>query len=79
MEKIIKLDDMNQGRLLLCFIDNKLHIGLYDGKDSFEHAPIFKEINEGQVRENISTDIKQITMFIDELDLDNDLFRREAK
>lgn len=79
MEKIIKLDDMNQGRLLLCFIDNKLHIGLYDGKDSFEHAPIFKQINEEQVRNNISNDIKQITMFIDELDLDNDLFRREAK
>lgn len=79
MEKIIKLDDMNQGRLLLCFIDNKLHIGLYDGKDSFEHAPVFKQINEEQVRNNISTDIKQITMFIDELDLDNDLFRREAK
>ena len=79
MEKIIKLDDMNQGRLLLCFIDNKLHIGLYDGKDSFEHAPIFKQINEEQVRSNISNDIKQITMFIDELDLDNDLFRREAK
>lgn len=79
MEKIIKLDDMNQGKLLLCFIDNKLHIGLYDGKDSFEHAPIFKQINEEQVRSNISNDIKQITMFIDELDLDNDLFRREAK
>ena len=79
IEKIIKLDDMNQGRLLLCFIDNKLHIGLYDGKDSFEHAPIFKQINEEQVRNNISNDIKQITMFIDELDLDNDLFRREAK
>ena len=79
MEKIIKLDDMNQGRLLLCFIDNKLHIGLYDGKDSFEHAPVFSQINEEQVRNNISNDIKQITMFIDELDLDNDLFRREAK
>ena len=79
MEKIIKLDDMNQGRLLLCFIDNKLHIGLYDGKDSFEHAPIFKQINEEQVRNNNSNDIKKITMFIDELDLDNDLFRREAK
>ena len=79
MEKIIKLDDMNQGRLLLCFIDNKLHIGLYDGKDSFEHAPVFSQINEEQVRSNISNDIKQITMFIDELDLDNDLFRREAK
>ena len=79
MEKIIKLDDMNKGRLLLCFIDNKLHIGLYDGKDSFEHAPIFSKIYEEHIRNNISTDIKQITMFIDELDLDNDLFRREAK
>ncbi len=77
-EKIIRLDDMNQGRLLLCFIDNKLHIGLNDGKDSFEHCPIYTKINEEKVRENVSNDIKQITMFVDELNLDNDLFRREA-
>ena len=35
MEKIERLDDNNKGKLLLCFINNRLHIGLYDKKDSF--------------------------------------------
>ena len=78
MEKIMKLDQLNDGKLLLCFVDNKLHVGLYDGKDSFEHAPIFSAINPEQIKTNIATDISKITMFIDELDLDNDLFRREV-
>ena len=75
MEKIKKLDQMNTGKILLCFIDNKLHIGLYDNKDSFEHGSVFKELNETEITQNISKDINQITMFVDELNLDNDLFK----
>ena len=78
MEKIMKLDQMNSGKLLLCFINNRLHIGLYDGKDSFEHAPIWKKIDPEQTKSKIAADINQITMFVDELDLDNDLFRKEV-
>ena len=78
MEKIMRLDQMNSGKLLLCFINNRLHIGLYDGKDSFEHAPIWKKIDPEQTKSKIAADINQITMFVDELDLDNDLFRKEV-
>ena len=76
MEKIRNLDERNDGRLLLCFIDNKLHVGIYNYEDSFEHQSVFKPTDEEKTRNNISTDIQKITMFIDELELDNDLFKK---
>jgi hypothetical protein len=54
-----------------------LHVGIQNNKDSFEHS-IFTKINENKVIEEISKDIKLITSFVDELDLDNDLFRKEV-
>lgn len=77
MERIKKLTNNISGKLLFCFVDNKLHIGIQNGKDSFEHS-IYKEINEEQVINEISKDIKLITDFVDELSLDNTLFRREV-
>ena len=77
MEKIKNLDERNEGRLLLCFIDNKLHVGIYNYEDSFEHKSVFKPIDEEKTRNDISTDIQKITMFVDELELDNDLFKRK--
>lgn len=77
MEKIRNLDERNDGKLLLCFIDNKLHVGIYNYEDSFEHKSVFKPIDEEKTRNEISTDIQKITMFIDELELDNDLFKRD--
>lgn len=78
MEKIDNLEKRNKGRILLCFINNQLHVGLYDGKDSFEPSSCFKEINEEEELKRASVDIEQITMFVDELQLDNTLFRREV-
>lgn len=77
MEKIKKLTSNISGKLLFCFIDNKLHVGIQNNKDSFEHG-IFTKINEEKVTNEISQDIKLITNFVDELSLDNDLFRREV-
>lgn len=75
MERLMNLDEMNSGKLLLCFVDNKLHVGIYDNKDSFEHGSVFKKIDQEETVSNISEDIKKITMFVDELELDNDLFK----
>ena len=77
MEKIKTLTTNINGKVLFCFIDNKLHVGLQNNKDSCEHS-VFKKIDEKQIIENISKDIKLITNFVDELDLDNDLFRKEV-
>ncbi|MBE6157943.1 MAG: DUF3137 domain-containing protein [Firmicutes bacterium] len=77
MERIKKLSSTIKGSLLFCFVDNKLHIGIYNNEDSFEHG-IFTKINEEKIMNEISTDIKLITNFVDELSLDNDLFRRKV-
>ncbi len=77
MQRIQKLDDENKGKLLFCFIDNKLHIGLFDGKDAFEPKSVFKKIDEEQIISEISEDIKAITQFVDELSLENNLFINE--
>ena len=76
MERIERLANMNKGKLLFCFIDNKLHIGIYDNKDSFEPGSVFKEINVEEILQKISGDIGTITQFVDELNLDNDLFKK---
>ena len=76
MEKITNLVNNTKGKVLLCFIDNKLHIGLYDNKDSFEPGSVFKQIDEAKVNEEINKDVKTITNFVDYLSLDNDLFRK---
>ena len=77
MEKIKKLSNTIDGTLLLCFVNNKLHVGLHNYDDSFE-PDLYKEIDEEKITSEISKDIKQITDFVDELDLDNNLFRREV-
>ena len=77
MEKIKKLSNTIDGTLLLCFVNNKLHVGLHNYDDSFE-PDLYKEIDEEKITSEISKDIKQITDFVDDLDLDNNLFRREV-
>lgn len=75
MEKIKNLTNTVHGKILLCFVDNKLHVGIQNNKDSFEPS-IYTKINEANIIESVSKDIKLITNFVDELDLDNDLFRK---
>lgn len=77
MEKIKSLTEELKGKILLCFINNELHIGFYNNKDSFE-PNLYKKIDETKILEEVSSDIKIITNFIDKLNLDNDLFRKEV-
>lgn len=76
MDKIKKVSNNVSGELLLCFIDNKLHIGLDNNDDSFEPS-MLSNYTEEQINNNILADIKVITNFIDQLNLDNDLFKKE--
>ena len=78
MSKIEKLYELNKGKLLLCFVNNRLHIGIYDNKDSFEPGTVFKKIDEEKTLKRISNDIEMITQFVDELNLDNSLFKKEV-
>lgn len=74
IENIKVLNSNIQGSLLFCFIDNRLHVGLHSGKDSFE-ASIFKKVDEVQAKSKVSQEIDTILKFIDILNLDNTLFK----
>ena len=75
MERIENLAAHNRGKLLFCFVDDRLHIAIHDNKDSFEPGSLFKPIDETAAMEKIRGEILTITQFIDELNLDNTLFK----
>lgn len=79
MERLEKLISINKGKIMLCFIDNKLHVVINDGKDSFEPGSVFKKIDEQKSINKISDEIDTITQFVDELNLDNTLFVKEVE
>ena len=74
MERIQNLAAHNKGKLMFCFVGNKLHIAFQDGKDSFEPGSALKPLNEEKTTQKIRGEIEVITQFIDELSLDNNLF-----
>lgn len=75
MEKIKELNNRLHGSILFCFINNRLHIGLYNNKDLFE-PNILKKIDLQNNHQSVREDILLITSFIDILNLDNNLFRK---
>lgn len=74
MERMKNIEKAINGRITFGFINNRLYIALNNDDDSFEYN-IFKPINEIEIKESIKNDIKIITDFVDELNLDNDLFK----
>lgn len=75
MENIKELNDKVRGKMLFCFVNNKLHVGLDSGQNLFE-PQLFKKINIEENHKQAIEEVKMITHFIDVLDLDNDLFRK---
>ena len=75
IHNILELDSQYNGKLLLGFYDNKLLVGLKDGKDAFEPPSIFKKLDETSETEKITKDIHLITNFVDKLKLDRKLFK----
>ena len=74
MEKIKRLKDDIKSNFSLCFVNNKLYIGLDNSKDLFE--PNMKiNIDIKKEEEKIKDEIKIMTKFIDDLKLDNNLFK----
>ena len=77
MEKIKKLYKELDAPIKLTFMENKLHVAVNNGEDSFEYN-VLNPINEEEIEQDIIKDIKLITDFVNELNLDNDLFKKEA-
>ena len=77
MERLLRLAAQNKGTLLFCFIDNRLHIAIHDKIDSFEPGSVFSRVDEEAALARTQSEIRVITQFIDELNLDNNLFKLE--
>lgn len=72
--KIEKVSAEYDKKMIFCFVDNKLCVGINEGKDSFEPPRPSKPIDEQLEIEKVSHDIKVITDFVDELSLDRKIF-----
>lgn len=78
MERLQGLTKSIKGSFLFCFVNNKLHVGLNNNKDSFEPKSSFFKIKEEKVLSEVTGDIDVITKFVEDLNLDNDLFKKEV-
>lgn len=76
MEKMKNVTKKLNCGIMFCFIDEKLHIAINNDDDSFEWD-VYKIIDEEKIRKNILEDIELIINFINDLNLDNDLFKEE--
>lgn len=75
IQRIEDIASNGKRKILLCFTDNKLHVGLNDNKDAFEPPSARKPLDEKTELEKVQADIKPITEFIDTLKLDKKLFK----
>lgn len=76
MEKIKDIYKKLDCAIMLCFVDNKLHVAIDNLEDSFEYN-VLEPIDEDKINDGITKDIKLITDLVDELNLDNDLFKEK--
>ena len=75
MVKLMDISTRYKHATIFYFLNNQLIIGLDSGKDSFEPPFPFKPIDEAKENAKVSTDIKTITDFVEQLSLDRKLFK----
>lgn len=76
IEKMISIGEKYEGKLLMGFANNQLHVGLYDKKDAFEPPRnCFRALDERREQAKIAEEIRVVTDFVDGLRLDQKIFR----
>lgn len=78
INRIKTLKGKINGPIVLCFVDNKLHVGIDSRTDSFE-PPIIDKINLDDIYKDTYEETREITNFIDELKLDQNIFKLEEE
>lgn len=73
MESMLKFEKENPGKLSFSFLDTKLFVGVNNNKDTFELS-LFRKIDK-QLIESFKRDIQVIYDLIDDLKLNNDIFK----
>lgn len=79
IEKIQNLYEQLKKEICLTFMDGKVYIALNNGEDSFEAPNPLRRLDETAESEKIIGDMKVITDFIDDLDLDHYTIKKSAK
>ncbi|MBQ6841362.1 MAG: DUF3137 domain-containing protein [Bacilli bacterium] len=74
MNKIKNISNKLRSGLIFFFDDNKLHIAINNYDDSFE-PNLYEPIDEHKIKNAIKEDILLITDFVNDLALDNNLFK----
>ena len=74
MERIKEVEQAINGTLLMVFLNNQLHVGVYNNKTTFK-LNVRKKINFEEFATNSIKDLDAIVKFIDILELDNNLFK----
>ena len=75
MNNILELAEKHKGKILLCFLDSHLIVGLNDGKDAFEPPSVFKPLDEKTETKKVADEIGLITSFVDNLKLNRKIFK----
>lgn len=73
MTEMLRLKEVIKGKMLFCFIDNKLHVALCDNKDSFE-PPMFRRLTEEWVTNDVAGEAGEIAAFVDGLKLERKIW-----
>lgn len=76
IDRIETLSASRNGKLLLGFVDNNLHVAINDKQDAFEPPNPLKPIDAEAEFAKVQQDIKTITDFVDFLQLDRKLFKK---
>ncbi len=74
MERVMAVDEMAKSSSLFCFQDGKVHIALYSGRDFFELKGVRLD-HMDNVRQKFRGDLKYLTDIVDELLLNERLFK----
>lgn len=69
MERMMKLSELHDGRVMVCFTDGKMHIAINNNTDSFEPPRYTQKIDEKTEFNKVINDIKVVTNIVDELKL----------
>lgn len=75
IQNVLVLGKQYKGKIFLGFLDNKLIVGIKDGKDAFEPPNVFRKLDEATETEKVAKDIHLITNFVDQLKLNRKLFK----
>lgn len=74
MESMLSLNDKLDSPLMLLFFRGQLHVALNSYKDTFKPS-LFRAYDSEREKRSVLADIAVITEFVDELRLDNDIYK----